>query len=99
MCWGGEEALAIADLDDIGVTDLPIRLAWHNFEKIPVWTNWRGWDVTQLLPSHLVLIDLVVRPIDLDPESLFLVLLWVPACHEVIPFFAIDTMIPPHHST
>lgn len=68
MRWGREEALAVTDLDNIRVADLPVRLTRYDLEKIPVRSDRRGRNMTQLLPGHFKLVDFVVCPVNLDSE-------------------------------
>lgn len=94
MCRSGEEALAVADLDDVGVADLPVWLTRHDLEEITIWANRRRRDMTQLLACHLVLMDLVVRSINLNSEIQVFTLLGLFVCHLDVP-----SSLNCHHDT
>ena len=101
MRWDGEEALAVPDLHDRSELDLFVGLARHDFEEIAVEPDGLGRNLAQLFPSHFVLLDWIVLPVDLD-FVLFVASVrptFVLSSRHRILLHGIGIVIPRYHGT
>jgi len=82
--WCREETLSVADLHDRVEFDLPVRLAWHDFEEIAIRPDGLVRYTADVGTSHLVLMYTVVLSVNLDFEllgTLSGVFILVVVCH------------------
>jgi hypothetical protein len=71
----GEEPEAITHPDLFVVLDQPVLLARAYLVQVAVRRDRRRWDMAELLARQALLVDLVVDPIDLNPEGGLLMVL------------------------
>jgi hypothetical protein len=70
-----EEPKAVTNAHNIGIADQEVLFPRPNLVQVAVGADWRRWHTPDLLPGHLLLVDLVMNAVDLDLELQFVGLL------------------------
>jgi hypothetical protein len=89
-----EEALAVEDLDNVGVVDLAVGLTGDDLEKVSIGADRRAREPAELSTRQFLLGHAVLDTVDLDVELPGLPGFWV--MHFSHPdSFNLDTVVSP----
>jgi hypothetical protein len=98
---GREETLPVTNFNLFIIGDFTVCAARHNLKQIPVRTDWRWRNVTQLQPGHKVLRYGVVDTVDLNVEfvlfrGVFVAVVFLFVAHKNLLF---DGSVSRYHTT